>query len=330
MSPERLRVAVVGLGKMGLLHASILNILPDVQLKALCDKSGMIRRFMKKMLNNMHIVDDVEKLSDMDLDVVYVTTPIRSHYPILKIIYLEEISRNLFVEKTLASSYEEARELCEFAGRCGKANMVGYTRRFAVTFNKAKTLLDQEAIGEVSSFKAHAYSSDFVGTKTNPTTRASRGGVLQDLGCHAIDTALWFFGDFQVDQANATPLVDDGLDDSVFFRVREPNGIEGEFSISWCMRKYRLPEIGLSISGSKGIMNVNDDKLELRRNRRSSIWHRHDLHDDVFFWLGGPEYYREDAYFINSVVQRRDAEPSFETASKVDQIIDEVKGANEQ
>jgi len=324
MTAESLRVAVVGLGKMGLLHSSILNILPDVQLKALCDKSRMMRRFMKKIFNGIHIVDDVEKLADMDLDVVYVTTPIQSHYPVLKIIYLEGICRNLFVEKTLASSYEEARELCEFAARFGNANMVGYTRRFAVTFNKAKALLQQDAIGEVSSFKAHAYSSDFVGDKTNPTTRASRGGVLQDLGCHAIDIALWCFGDLMVDCADVTSPVDDDFEDSVFFRVKNSNGLQGEFTISWCMTDYRLPEIGLSISGSKGIINVNDDKLELRRNGKSSVWHRHDLQDNVFFWLGGPEYYRENEHFIDSVLRGRNAEPDFDTAAKVDKIIDEV------
>ena len=33
-----LRVAIVGLGKMGLLHASIPNVLPNVQLAAMCEK----------------------------------------------------------------------------------------------------------------------------------------------------------------------------------------------------------------------------------------------------------------------------------------------------
>lgn len=41
LSGEGLRVAVVGLGKMGLLHASILNVLSNVKLTAVCEKSGM-------------------------------------------------------------------------------------------------------------------------------------------------------------------------------------------------------------------------------------------------------------------------------------------------
>jgi predicted homoserine dehydrogenase-like protein len=45
-----LRVAVVGLGKMGLLHANILNTLQGVELAAVCDKSGLIQRLFQRAL----------------------------------------------------------------------------------------------------------------------------------------------------------------------------------------------------------------------------------------------------------------------------------------
>lgn len=329
LSGEPLRVAVVGLGKMGLLHASILNVFPNVQVTALCDTSVMIRKFLKKAFSGIHIVDDVEELSDLDLDVVYVTTPISSHFPVARTVYLKEIARNLFVEKTLASSYEKAKELCELARRFGGANMVGYTRRFAVTFKKAKNLLAQDAIGEVFSFKACAYSSDFLESEKRPITgreRTSRVGVLRDLGCYAVDLALWFFGNLRVDSAKITSLIDSSSEDYAFFRVKKPSGLEGEFNVSWCVTNYRVPEVGLSISGSEGNIQVNDSKLELKlKDGKSFTWYRHDLDDNVFFSLGEPEFFRQDRYFVNSVIEACNAEPSFDTASKVDQIIDEVK-----
>ena len=324
LSGESLRVAVVGLGKMGLLHASILNVLPNVQLAALCDKGVIVRRFLKKIFKGIRIVDDLEKLSDLGLDAVYVTTPIASHFLVARTIYLTKIARNLFVEKTLASSYDKAKELCALAHRYGDTNMVGYVRRFAVTFKKAEDLLAQDAIGELISFKAYAYSSDFLGNRTR--TPASRGGVLGDLGCHVVDLAIWFFGEFQLRSAKLASLTGDGSEDSAYFRVEKSNGLEGEFDISWCMENYRMPVAGLSISGSKGIIEVNDDKLELELNNgKSSIWYRHDLSDNVFFWLGGPEYFREDECFVRSVIEGDNAEPSFYTASKVDQIIEQIK-----
>lgn len=333
LSGEKLRVAVVGLGKMGLLHASILNVLPNVELTALCDKSTVIHKFSRRIFEGVHIVNDVEKLSGLDLDVVYVTTPIFSHLLVAKNIYLRRIARNVFVEKTLAASYDEAKELCKLAQSFGDVNMVGYMKRFVVTFRKAKELLDQETLGETISFEAYAYSSDLVGNKKSSKVSSSRGGVLGDSGCHLVDLALWFFGDLRVDSAKLESLTDGYSEDSVYFRVKKSNALVGEFNISWCMENYRLPEFCLLIKGSKGIMRVNDDKLELKLdNGKSFMWYRHDLNDNVRFWLGAPEYFREDEYFVGSVLDGRSAEPSFCTASKVDYIIDHVRygaGKNE-
>jgi len=332
LSRQKLRVAVVGLGKMGLLHASILNVLPNVQLTALCDKTAIIRRFSKRIFNEVHVVDDVEKLSGLDLDVVYVTTPIFSHSLVTKNVYLRGIARNVFVEKTLAASYDEAKELCRLVQSFGNVNMVGYMKRFVVTFRKAKELLDQETLGEVTSFEACAYSSDFLGSKNSSKAFSSRGGVLGDSGCHVVDLALWFFGDLQVDSAKIESLTNGYSEDFVYFRVKS-SALVGEFKVSWCMENYRLPEFSLLIRGSKGIMRVNGDKLELKLDDgKSFTWYVHDLNDNVFFWLGASEYFREDEYFIRSVLEGRDAEPSFYTASKVDYIIEQVRhraGKNE-
>lgn len=333
LSSENLRVAVVGLGKMGLLHASILNVLPNAQLTALCDKSAVILRFSRKIFDGVHVVDDVRKLSGLDLDVVYVTTPIFSHSFVTKNVYLKGIARNVFVEKTLGSSYDEAKELCELAQSFGGVNMVGYMKRFVVTFRRAKELLDQETLGEVTSFNASGYSSDFFGSNRNSKASSSRGGVLGDSGCHAVDLALWFFGDLQVDSAKLDSLTNGNSEDSAHFTVKTSSALVGEFNISWCMKNYRLPEFKLVIKGSKGIMKVNEDKLELKLNDgKSFTWYRHNLNDNVFFWLGASEYVREDEYFVRSVLEGRNAEPSFYTASKVDYIVDQVRcraGKNE-
>jgi predicted dehydrogenase len=329
LSRNDLRVAVVGLGKMGLVHSCILNVLPNVKLTAVCEKSRMTRRFFKKLFKNARVLDDAEKLSCLDLDAVYVTTPIPSHFAIAKLLYSKGIVRNIFVEKTLASSYEQAEELCMLAHRFKGTNMVGYTRRFAVTFKKAKALLDEDAIGEVSSFQSYAYSSDFT-ENGKGRIGSSRGGVLMDLGCHAVDLALWFFGDLDVEAVPIRSSADDGSGKSVHFKVKTSH-LEGEFDFSWCMPNYRMPEVGFSISGSKGTLEANDDLVQLRlMNEKPVCWFRHDLGDNVGFWLGGPEYFREDQHFANSVKKNREAEPNFESAAKTDQIIAKVKSRAEQ
>jgi predicted dehydrogenase len=325
LSGDKLRVAVVGFGKMGILHAGILNVLPKVQLVAVCEKSGLIRRFMKNLFRNVSVVDDVDELSDLDLDAVYVTTPISSHFAVVKSIYNLEVASNVFVEKPLASNYDEAEELCDLALRLGGVNMVGYMRRFSATFRKAKDLLNQKVIGEPVSFSAYAYSSDFFGIDENSKVHTPKIGVLRDLGCHIIDLALWFFGDFKVNNAKIDSLIGGDSEDSAFFEVETEGGVSGKFDVSWCVDGYRMPEVGFTVEGSRGVLRVNDDKLELSLNGGERFrWFRHDLRDGVGFWLGAPEYYREDECFVEIVMRGGSVEPCFETSAKVDRLIDEV------
>jgi predicted dehydrogenase len=321
-----LRVAVVGIGKMGLVHASLLSTVPNVQLVALCDKSPMILRFFRKVFRNTSLVDDVEKLSGLDLDAVYVTTPIPSHFPVLKAILSMDIARNIFVEKTLSSSYDEARELCQIVEDSGVGGMVGYMKRFSVTFSKAKELLDQRILGEDVGFDAYAYSSDFTSSKKGSKAQSSRGGVMRDLGAHVIDLAMWFFGDLEIESAKVDSTGGIGSEGSASFRTVNAEGSIGSFDISWCAAEYRLPEFGLAMRGTKGTMKVNDDRLELALdNGKLQRWYRHDLQDNVGFLLGEPEYFREDEEFIKSITEKRSAKPDFLSASKVDRLIEQAE-----
>jgi len=325
LGEKKLRVGVVGLGKMGLVHTSVLNILPNVEVAALCDKSDLIRRFFKKVLKNVPILDDVEKLSSFGLDDVYVTTQIPYHCNVARTIYRKKIAENVFVEKTLAASYGEAEELCNLARRSGGANMVGYLRRFYVTFSKAKSLLDEGEIGDVSSFKAYAFSSDFVDTKAENRESGDRGGVLADLGSYAMDLALLFFGNVSIISARAESVVQNDAE-VLRFELCQNQGINGICDVSWCMEDYRMPEVGFAVEGSKGAVTVNDDWVELRlRGGAFSRWFRQDLNDNVPFWLGLPEYYREDKYFVSCLREGREAEPCFESASKIDKMIEDVE-----
>jgi predicted dehydrogenase len=325
LGEKKLRVGVVGLGKMGLVHTGILSVLPNVEVGGLCDKSDLIRRFFKKVLKHVPIVDDVEKLSSLGLDAVYVTTPIPYHYSVTRTVYQKKIAKNVFVEKTLAANHKEAEVLCDLARTSGGANMVGYLRRFYVTFLKAKSLLDEGKIGDISSFKAYAFSSDFVDAEVENQESSDRGGVLADLGSYAMDLASWFFGDMSVKSARAESAMQNNAE-VLRLELYQNQGITGTCDVSWRMKDYRMPEVGFTAEGSEGTVTVNDDWVELRlKGGTSSRQYRQDLNDNVPFWLGLPEYYRENKYFVSSSLDGCASEPCFESASKIDKMIEDVK-----
>jgi predicted dehydrogenase len=328
LEKKRLKIAVVGLGKMGLLHASILNVFPDVELVALCDKSALMKRLYKKIFSSVgvKVIDNFEKLSGFDLDAVYVTTPISSHSFIVKNLLTKKIVRNFFVEKTLASNYDQANELCALAKDFGSATMVGYMKRFSVVFRKAKELLTEGSLGEPYSFEAYAYSSDFLRSRKASKSSASRGGAVRDIGCHLIDLALWLLGDLEVCDVLSSEKTEIGSETSVSFTASSSAGLEGHFDVSQSMPKYRMPEFGLSIDCSKGRIEVNDDRLIVNLGDGSKRkWYKQDLNDSVYFFLGESEYFREDEEFVNSLLEKRVCEPNFDTASRVDCVIDQVR-----
>lgn len=320
-----LSIGIIGMGKMGLLHASLVNVIPGVKLVAIYDKSPMMKRFLGKALSNIVITDKFDHFSSRNYDAIYVTTPIPTHYNVVNEVYSSGITKNIFVEKTLTSTYTQSRELSHWVDTAGGIMMVGYMSRFSPIFQKGKALLDEDALGEITSFTAYAYASDFADKRVR--VLSDKGGATRDLGAHVIDLSLWLLGDLTVDSAASNISAAAGTDDGVCFKVKGTSGITGDFDISWAKEGYRLPEFGLSISGSRGTLSVNADVARLEsKTGEIHIWHRQDFHDNVPFLLGAPEYYRENAHFIEAVMNGINAGPDFITASKVDLLIEQAEG----
>lgn len=92
------------------------------------------------------------------------------------------------------------------------------------------------------------------------------------------------------------------------------------------MMDYRLPEIGLILKGSQSVLAVNDDRIELKRHDGSTqVWHRHDLGDNVGFFLGRSDYYREDRAFVEASLKGNRTASDFTAASNVDRIISQAE-----
>ena len=321
MSNNELKVGIVGLGKMGLLHASILNSTPNVKVSAICETKRLIARFARKVFDGITVVDKIHEFSNLNLDAIFISTPIPSHLSVINSVYSIGIY-NVFTEKTLAANGEESLRICQLAQKVSGVNMVGYMARFAVTFQRAKVLLDAGAIGETLSFKGYAYSSDFIGI---PENSVLRGGVVRDLGCHVIDLAMWYFGDLEILTALLEPCEPVNGESIASFKVKSAKEVAGEFDVSWCKPGYRIPEYGLVINGKNGSIEVNNDSIKLINGDKEETWYRVDLSDNVPFLLGASEYYREDANFIDAIINKSPAEPDFVMASKVDCFIDKAK-----
>ena len=74
-----MRVALIGLGKMGLSHCAIINTHPDVELVAVCDTTEYLLDILKKYTSVKTYTDYHKLIATEKLDAVFVATPSRVH-----------------------------------------------------------------------------------------------------------------------------------------------------------------------------------------------------------------------------------------------------------
>src|SRR5690348_15406537 len=126
-SERALRVGVVGVGVMGSNHARVLAGLPGTELVGVADPDRKQADFVGRTLG-CAAVADVGELIAASVDAITIAAPTHLHRDIA----LTCIARGIhvLVEKPIASSVEEGRELIAAASRAGVTMMVGHVERF--------------------------------------------------------------------------------------------------------------------------------------------------------------------------------------------------------
>src|SRR5688572_3967047 len=106
--PQKLRLAVIGLGKLGLAHGAISNQLPNGELVAVADKESLITSTLQSWMPSLKVFGDHRQLLEIAKpDAVFITTPTDSHVSIALDCVTQQIPT--FIEKPLAMSADEAR-----------------------------------------------------------------------------------------------------------------------------------------------------------------------------------------------------------------------------
>lgn len=114
------RAALVGAGYVANFHHDILAEMagmPGVELVAVCDTDAERARAAARQWHIPNFVSSVHELAGLGIDVAHVLVPPDLHVPVAR--ELLEAGIGVLVEKPLALSSREARELQSLAGRLG-------------------------------------------------------------------------------------------------------------------------------------------------------------------------------------------------------------------
>src|SRR6202161_1531855 len=143
-----IRCGVIGFGKMGMLHASIANVIEGSQLAAICEPNRTVRNGFETVVPNLPAYQNYEDMLDaVPLDAVFICTPPSSHIQIATACVRKGC--HVFIEKPLSLTAEAAKPLVELLKQTGRIGMVGYMMRYADTFSRAREIVRHGVLGRV-------------------------------------------------------------------------------------------------------------------------------------------------------------------------------------
>jgi len=324
-----MNVGIVGLGKMGLLHAGILNSLDGVKVNTVAENDKLISNYIKNSISSVNIYNDYKKMiNSEDLDLVYITTPIATHVPIA--LQCIENKINFFLEKPVSRNLQETRKLCTELKNSEVINAVGFNRRFVDTFTKTKLLLDSKILGDINAIKSSMYGSDILSKSSGwrSKKKISGGGVLLDFGSHLVDLLVWYFGIIRKVSGNTRSIYSKEVEDEAQMELEFDNGVVGKLDTSWSRKGYRLPEINIEVIGNNGKLTVSQDfiKVSLKSSvpeleKKEMTIFKQTLNTGVPIDIGGPDYTKEDMHMVECIKNNKHTLVNVFEASRTQSII---------
>ena len=171
MSKGTTKIAVVGAGHLGRIHARLLPQIRGAKLAAVADPSPAAHKLILKE-HNVPVFSDYTKLLEADVDAVIIATPTVTHFDIAK--QFLENSVHCLIEKPMTACPEHAQVLADLAKENDCVLSVGHVEQFNPAIEFAK-----RAVGTPKFFQASRCSGY--------TFRSTDIGVVHDLMIHDIE-----------------------------------------------------------------------------------------------------------------------------------------------
>ncbi|MCD8121750.1 MAG: Gfo/Idh/MocA family oxidoreductase [Clostridiales bacterium] len=134
---KKFRVGVIGTGAIAKIsHLPILAEREDVDLIGVTAKHLASAQAAQRRYGFANAVETVDDLIRLNLDCAFVLSPKPCHPE--QVMKLLNAGVHVFCEKPLAMTLREADEMAELAEKTGKTLMVGFNRRYAPVYRKAK------------------------------------------------------------------------------------------------------------------------------------------------------------------------------------------------
>ena len=288
---KKLRVAVIGCGRISLMHLKPAAMLEESELVACCDIKEDRANAVAEKYGIKAYTDYREMIEQENLDAVHICLP---HYLHTKVAcYALEHNVNVLSEKPMDIDYASAENAVNLA----KEKNVLYGVIFQCRYNNApqfvKKTLASGKLGKIISARStlswsrsddYYSSSDWKGTWDK-----EGGGVIIDQAIHSIDLVNWLV-DSEIESVSVG-MENRGhqkvfVEDSAEGLISYKNGVKYGF---WCMNNYGCDEpieIRLYCEKGKVLLTYDDAYIDYADGT-----HEEAHKNEVTLQCGGKDYW---------------------------------------
>ncbi len=233
---KKVKVGIIGCGKVAHLHAAALEKLPEVNLTAAMSRTPeRVQAFAETY--GVRAYRDIDKmLADAGLDAVIICTPHPAHAD--PAIRAARAGAHILVEKPLAATLADCDAMIKAADKAGVKIGVISQRRLYEPVQRVKRAIDAGRIGRPVLGSVHVLGwRDEAYYRSDPwrgSWEGEGGGVLVNQAPHQLDLLQWFMGPIDElfgywDNLNH-PYIE--VDDTAVAVIRFKNGAIGSIIVS--------------------------------------------------------------------------------------------------
>ncbi|MGB9678369.1 MAG: Gfo/Idh/MocA family protein [Thermoanaerobacteraceae bacterium] len=194
---KKLRIGIIGAGaSRAAAFGRNLSKREDVEITAISDiNTKRLEAFSKNFnLDNVFKTNNYKEIIDK-IDAAIVTTPDFTHKDI--VIELLNSGVDVYCEKPMATSINDAKEIVDAHEKSGRLLFVGFNMRFTWVFKTVKNIVDSEIIGKVFTIsQTEILDSYHTGSYYRRWHRKKEksGDMILTKSCHDLDMITWLAG----------------------------------------------------------------------------------------------------------------------------------------
>lgn len=303
-----IRFAILGAGRIGLVHAQAVTSNPHASLVAVADAfEQAANRLIATYGGKLASLEDI--IAADDIDAVLICTPTSTHADLIEM--FARAGKAIFCEKPIDLSVERVKACLKVVAGNKAKLMVGFNRRFDSHFLALKAAIDDGSIGEVEMVNIISRDPG----APPPEYIKQSGGIFKDMTIHDFDMARFLLGEeIESVVARASVLVDPKIGelgdfDSANVILTTASG--KQCAISNSRRATYGYDQRIEVHGSLGMVAAENQRAVSIEIATEAGFTRPPLHD-FFMTRYTQAYAAEIAAFIAILSDDLEASPSGE------------------